>query len=265
MVILDFLSLYDKREMETILSYYFDLPRSRILMDLNREVSEEDGKILLDIIEKRKKNIPLQYILGRWNFYGREFSVRENVLIPRPETELLVERLLSFDTRDKSLLDICTGSGIIGISGYLEGDFRKVVLSDISPHALDLARENLERFNISDVDVIGSDLFENIEGIFSFITANPPYIKSGELDKLDKELSFEPRLSLDGREDGLYFYRRIVKDAIAHLEDGGKLILEIGYDQREDVNRLLEDSGYINIENIKDLNGFDRIVIGERG
>lgn len=265
MVIRDFLSLLDKDEIILIFSYYFDISKSQVLMNLEKEISNEDKDNIMGIIDKRKKKVPLQYAIGKWNFYGYDFLIEEGVLIPRPETELLVENLLKFDTKDKTLLDICTGSGIIGITGRLEGDFSKVLLSDISNEAINLSERNIRKFNLENVSVVKSDLFKNISEKFSFITANPPYIKRKDLKELSDEVKKEPILSLDGGEDGIYFYEKIIREGRNYLLDNGKLLLEIGYDQKERVNRLLEEFGYINILNIKDYNGFDRIVIGERG
>lgn len=264
MVVGDFLDLIDRNEAIIALTYVLDISRSQVLLNLDKEVEKKDEDVILEIFSKRNKGVPLQYAIGKWNFYGRDFLVKENVLIPRSETELLVEEVLKYESKNKNVLDLCTGTGIIGITLSLEGEYSKVVISDISEYAYALSKKNANRYNVN-VEVIQSDLFENIEGSFSYITANPPYIKTDILKTLSEDVKKEPRVSLDGGIDGLYIYRRIIKDAKNYLEEDGKLIFEIGFDQREELMKLLEDFGYTNIKVIKDYNDFDRVIVCERG
>lgn len=264
MVVGDFLDLIDRNEAIIALTYVLDISRSQVLLNLDKEVEKKDEDVILEIFSKRNKGVPLQYAIGKWNFYGRDFLVKENVLIPRPETELLVEEVLKYESKNKNVLDLCTGTGIIGITLSLEGEYSKVVISDISEYAYALSKKNANRYNVN-VEVIQSDLFENIEGSFSYITANPPYIKTDILKTLSEDVKKEPRVSLDGGIDGLDIYRRIIKDAKNYLKEDGKLIFEIGFDQREELMKLLEDFGYTNIKVIKDYNDFDRVIVCERG
>lgn len=255
-----------------IMEYVLNLPKSKILQN-NLTLSEEDERKVREIIEKREAGMPLQYAIGLWNFFGRDFLVGEDVLIPRPETELLVERILkeaSAFSQEKSLnlgkekapslLDLCTGSGIIGITCRLEGNFSRILSTDISEAALALADKNKERFR-ANIELRKSDLFESIDEKFDFISANPPYIRSRDLERLEEDVKNEPILALDGGEDGLNFYRKIIKSSKAYLNTKGYLFFEIGYGQAEKVSTLLDEEGYDIIEIIVDYNGIDRHIV----
>lgn len=248
------------------------LDYTMLFMVLDKNVDDEAVSTYNGLIEKRGTHYPCQYIIGTQDFMGYTFEISENVLIPRPETELLVEMALK-TTRDKrtcNALDMCCGTGCIGISYILERRKRgnlddKLTLVDISPYAVRLSERNRFLHDIS-CDIIKSDLFEykklrNSGDLYDVIMTNPPYIRSSDIDALMEEVScFEPRLALDGTEDGLYFYRKIIKEARNYLNENGCFICEIGYDQYDAVYSILVDNGYKDIELIKDYAGLDRVV-----
>lgn len=232
--------------------------------------SEEELDLLVE--EKFKEGInllnegtPLQYITNYQEFMKLDFYVDSNVLIPQPDTENLVEEvlnLLSKDNKKKNVLDLCTGSGAIGISiaKYSES---KVIMSDISKNALEIAKKNaINNLVIDNCKFILSDMFEKIDGKFDIIVSNPPYIKRKVINTLSAEVQNEPILALDGGEDGLEFYRNIAKNAYKYLNKDGILALEIGYDQKEEVIKLLEEIGkYTDIYCKKDFGNNDRIIV----
>ena len=246
----------------------------RILSDLlNKDLSylvshDED---LLDskienkyfkILEKRQKGIPLQYILGEEDFYGRTFKVIEGVLIPRQDTEISVEKILNVieNNQINNMLEIGCGTGIVSISVDLESSV-DVTAVDISEKALENTRINKENLN-SKIKIIKSDLFSNINEKFDLIYSNPPYIKSCEIENLQVEVrDYEPRLALDGGEDGLFFYRSIIKSSLEFLNNKGFLVFEIGHDEAEDICNLMKDK--FEVEVYKDLNNLDRVVVGQ--
>ncbi len=247
------------------LTYILNKSKSYILMNQNYELNSEQSQRLNDIINKRKTSYPLQYAIGEWEFYNLRLKVDERALIPRFETEIIVDYLIKSSIKKESILDIGTGTGSIALSlaKNIEGSF--VIGSDIEQKALSLARENKELTGIKNVDFIKSDLFKNIEGKFDLIISNPPYINKKDYEALDKELYFEPKSALYGGEDGLDFYKDIIKNSSNYLNDSGHLVFEIGYDQKEVLNKLLIDQGFVNIENIKDFNDFDRFIIAQKG
>ena len=247
------------------LTYILNKSKSYILMNQNYELNSEQSQRLNDIINKRKTSYPLQYAIGEWEFYNLRLKVDKRALIPRFETEIIVDYLIKSSIKKESILDIGTGTGAIALSlaKNIEGSF--VIGSDIEQKALSLARENKELTGIKNVDFIKSDLFKNIEGKFDLIISNPPYINKKDYESLDKELYFEPKSALYGGEDGLDFYKDIIKNSSNYLNDSGHLVFEIGYDQKEVLNKLLNDQGFVNIENIKDFNDFDRFIIAQKG
>lgn len=207
---------------------------------------------------------PIQYITGHQSFMGLDFFVNENVLIPQPDTEMLVEETINVSKENYKILDLCTGSGAIATSlkYYLKN--AEVMASDISEKALEVAKINADK-NGMKIDFIKSNLFENINKKFNVIVSNPPYIKTEVIENLSKEVQKEPHLALDGGQDGLDFYRKIINEAYKYLENDGYLLLEIGYDQKVEVIRLIEEnSNYQEIYSKKDLAGNDRIVVCKR-
>ena len=217
----------------------------------------------LQLIEKRAVHIPLQHLTGEQNFMGLDFLVNEHVLIPRQDTEILVEEIMR-DLHDGiRILDMCTGSGCILLSLLHYSNDCSGVGVDVSEDALAVARQNADRLAEKQAVFIQSDLFEKVEGSFDLIVSNPPYIRSQEIAGLMPEVrEHEPHLALDGKDDGLHFYREIIKGAMPHLKRGGQLFFEIGYDQGEAVQALLAANGYTEIAVVKDYARLDRVVYG---
>ena len=220
----------------------------------------------LEMLEKRRQRIPLQQIVGETCFYGYMFRTRKGTLIPRSDTECLVEQALkNAPRRNLRFLDLCSGSGCIGISFYLErknAGFRDTgILSDISEEALRLSGENAELLG-AEVEVLYSDLFAGLgDRKFDLILSNPPYIPKAAMESLMPEVRLhEPEIALTDDGDGLSFYRRIAAEAKDHLLPGGQLFLEIGFDQGEAVTGLLKSCGYLDVLCIKDYAGLDRVV-----
>ena len=247
-----------------ILCYILDERKEYLISHDLEEVSETNIKKYKDCLNRLIKNEPIQYIIGKQEFYGIEFKVNKNVLIPQPDTETLIEEVIKIcnkENKNISILDLCTGSGAIGIALANNIDNVNIALSDISKEALEIARKNCVNLN-KKINIIESDLFENVNEKFDIIVSNPPYIKTDVIKTLSKEVQNEPKLALDGGKDGLEIYRRIINDAYKYLNKDGYLCLEIGYDQKEKVINLLNISNkYINIYSKKDLGGNDRIVI----
>ena len=235
------------------------------------DIKEGLNKIFLNKIERLKNREPLQYVINKQDFMGLELYVDENVLIPQPDTENLVEEVILLSDKKRKyirdeikILDLCTGSGAIAISLSKLINKSLVYASDISKKALKIAEENSMK-NHANVLFLESDLFDKISKIYKFdiIVSNPPYIESEVIKTLSEEVQKEPILALDGGEDGLDFYRKIAKEAKDYIEKEGYLALEIGYNQRLAVENILKENGYKNIYSRKDLGGNDRIVVGQ--
>lgn len=265
--------------------YLLEFASGRRHVDLILSDGEQMPDALLgkyrSCIERRAQRIPLQQITGSQAFMGLDFMVNEHVLCPRQDTETLVEEGLTIlaslqsgsakngqanADREIRLLDLCTGSGCILISllALARGQETPIhgLAADLSPEALAVARENAKRNGVSAAFVL-SDLFAEIEGSFDLITANPPYISSGQLEDLMPEVrDHEPRMALDGDEDGLAFYRRIAGQAPDYLREGGWLLMEIAFDQGQAVRQMLADGPFEEIEIIQDLSGRDRVLKG---
>lgn len=232
---------------------------------LNESVGEGTVLKFKEILDRRKKGEPLQYILNSAYFYGREYFVDSGVLIPRKDSEIPCEKIINLIKQNelKDFLEIGVGSGCFSLTVNLETGIN-VKGVDISDDALKVAEINNERLNGS-CNFFKSDLFSNVVGKFDIIYSNPPYIKSDVIDTLQREVKdFEPRLALDGGDDGLKFYRDIAKAAPLYLKEGAYLAFEIGYDQRADIENILRENNFINIESFKDYGGKDRVVIGVR-
>lgn len=257
-----------------LLFFVFHLDMTRWLLDRNRVLTDNDlerAEGYRSLVEKRKQRIPLQHLTGSQEFMGLEFAVNSHVLIPRQDTETLVELVLK-DHREKecSVLDMCTGSGCIAVSLAVLGGYREVVGVDISEEALAVAESNAKRLcgEESRISFIKSDLFEALPDgkRFDIIVSNPPYIPSRVIDGLQPEVrDHEPVLALDGTEDGLYFYRKLADECGRFLKPGGCVYFEIGWDQADDVSRLLADAGFVRIVTVKDLPGLDRVVKASAG
>lgn len=238
------------------------------------EQTEILGKLhsFFENFEKRRRRIPLAQILGRQSFYGLDFFVNEDVLIPRADTECLVDLVLEdyadlakqAGSSSLNILDLCTGSGCIGISVAKHLPYQELLLVDLSEKALVVAKKNAEKHLGENVTLLQSDLLTGVQGKkFSLLLSNPPYIVSRVIPGLDREVSeYEPKLALDGGEDGLVFYRRIAKEAKAVLLPGARLYLEIGYDQGESVKDIFQKEGYEAVEVFPDLSGNPRVLRG---
>lgn len=236
--------------------------RTGLIMYINSEVSNETAARYYDLIEERASHTPLQHITGEQEFMGYRFIVTGDVLVPRMDTELLVEEAAKRAILGARILDLCTGSGIIGIALKKMCFGAEVTMTDISDEALKVARRNAE-LNKADVRIIRSDMFRGLDPAekFTMIVSNPPYIPSADIRELDPEVrDHDPMLALDGGEDGLDFYREIAADAPNYLLPGGNLLMEIGYDQGESVPDLLERTGFTDVQVLKDLAGNDRVV-----
>lgn len=240
-----------------------DTDRTALYAHGDKELSPEQEKQYLEWINLRAKRIPLQHILGETEFMGLTFLVNEDVLCPRPDTEVLVGEVLKHLHDGMRILDIGTGSGCILLSLLHYSNDCRGVGADISGKALRIAKENAERLSIEQVCFVESDLFEKVEGQFEIIVSNPPYIKSGDIENLMPEVrDHDPYAALDGGTDGLFFYREITEKAKDYLPGGGMLFYEIGYDQGEAVRRIMEEGGFREVEIVKDFSGFDRVVFG---
>lgn len=249
----------------------FSYTRSRFFLEQNERVEPEIIVSYMEKVSKREKRIPLEYILGYTEFMGITFSVREGVLIPRQDTEILVEMAVEVSS-EKKVLDLCTGSGCIGLSIAMWGNPKAVTLSDVSEIAIETARQNERNLDQNGWKGKGKkpvitynvgNLWEAIDGKFDLIVSNPPYIETEELSGLMPEvIGHEPLLALDGGKSGLVFYEKILEKAPFYLEEAGILMVEIGYNQGEQVKRLFEKNGFTDIEIKKDLAGLDRVVRG---
>lgn len=215
-----------------------------------------------EYISLRQGRIPLQHIVGYQEFMGLRFFVNEDVLIPRQDTETLVEEVMRYLHDGMHILDMCTGSGCILLSLLRYSNDCIGVGSDSSQKALAVAKKNAESLGI-DATFQQGDLFENIEGKYEIIVSNPPYIPTAVIETLEEEVrEHDPFTALDGKEDGLHFYRRIVEQAGEYLYPGGMLFFEIGCEQAEAVSRLMERAGFLEVTGCKDLSGLDRVVYG---
>ena len=236
--------------------------RNDLLVHGDKEVPPEQCDRYVEYIQRRQKREPLQQITGYQEFMGLRFKVTPDVLIPRQDTEILVEEVMRYLHDGMHLLDMCTGSGCILLSLLKYSNDCEGTGCDISEKALKVAEENAEMLSLN-ASFVQSNLFENISGKYEFIVSNPPYIPTGVIPTLMEEVrDHEPVSALDGREDGLYFYRESVEKAGEYLYPGGMLFFEIGYDQAEKVSSLMREAGYQEVTVCKDLAGLDRVVYG---
>ena len=257
--------------------------REELFIQGDKVISRRETEIFMNAVNKRMGHYPVQYITGKQEFMGLTFTVNQNVLIPRMDTEILVEEVMR-QLNDKSrILDMCTGSGCILLSLLYYSNDCEGVGVDISEEALDVAKDNAGRLILDDtfdllfktggmgkkhldedkIEFIQSNLFNDVRGKFDIIVSNPPYIRSDVIPTLMEEVrDYEPILALDGKEDGLFFYREIIKKSPEYLNGGGKLFFEIGYDQADEVKKLMEEAGFKDIEVVQDYAHLDRVVWG---
>ena len=250
-----------------LLMYILDENSQKFTNNISEQLSKEKEELYFSLIDKHiEKNVPLSHLVGFEYFYDRKFKVTKDVLSPRMETEELIYKVFdyikSINKNNIKILDLCTGSGIIGITlrKELESKSLEVVASDISEEALKVAKENAI-MNEAEVKFIQSDIFENINEKFDIIVSNPPYIAyNDKITMEDNVLNYDPHLALFAEEDGMYFYREIVENAKEYLEEDGIVFFEIGYDQREKILKLANENGF-KAEVYKDINGRDRMAI----
>jgi release factor glutamine methyltransferase len=254
---------------EIILAHTLNISRTDLWMQNQRMLSESEVKDVKKNMERRLNREPISQIVGHQEFWSLDFIVDENVLAPRPETELLIETALNcISSPTAKILDLGTGSGSLAVTMAKEISECKVLALDIDPKALSIAKENAVRHGVADqIKFICADLKKSDWlGCFSMILSNPPYIKSADIQKVMPEVrNYEPGKALDGGVTGLDFYRVIIPLAIDRLEENGFLILEIGHDQVDEVTTLLDNfSCYKNIEVVQDYSGYDRIVKAQK-
>ncbi|MCY6369834.1 peptide chain release factor N(5)-glutamine methyltransferase [Clostridium ganghwense] len=270
---------YDILKVENIETYMLDaqlllqkvLKRDKMFIMLNRdlEIHEETSKEYFDLIELRKNKMPVKYILGECEFMGINFNVRQGILIPRSDTEILVEEALEKikENNYTEICDVCCGSGAIGISVGKILDDTKICCYDISEIAYEVTLENINKFMLQDrIKCYKSDLLEEAihnKRKFDVVLSNPPYIRKEVIPTLMEDVKdYEPYIALCGGEDGLEFYRRITEQSLRVLNQDGMIGFEIGHDQKEDVQNILIENGFKEVKCIKDLAGLDRVVIG---
>ena len=258
-------------ETQMMIAKVIEKDRLYIMLNLEEDIDESKVEIIKTMIDKRKDSYPLQYILGEREFWGMDFKVSEGVLIPRQDTEILVEETLKKlkDNKHKSNLkgfEIGVGSGIISITLLKEIETLTMIGVDINDKAIELTKANALKHEVSDrLCILNSNLFEKInkENQFDFIISNPPYIETKVIDSLQEDIKqHEPKLALDGGEDGLDFYRAIIEQSKSYISPEGFIAFEIGYNQAEAVKKIFVENGYPNVTIAKDLAGFDRVVIG---
>lgn len=239
------------------------ITRHEYLLDSMITVSDEKCNAFRKYISRRSEHIPLQHIVGTQWFMGLEFNVNEHVLIPRQDTEVLVEETLKLLNGGERVLDMCTGSGCIIISLVKNVKLAEAVAVDISKDALCVAKDNARKHD-ADVEFVESDLFVELEDSkYDVIVSNPPYIETDEISRLMPEVcEHEPILALDGGVDGLVFYRRIIREAHRYLKDGGSLLLEVGHNQADEVCRFMAEAGFKDVSGVKDLCGIRRVCKG---
>jgi release factor glutamine methyltransferase len=255
-----------KRDAKILLSHVSGYSTSGILLHCLRTLSDDEKNLYFALVQRRQAGEPLQYIIGSWDFMGLCFKTDKRALIPRPETELLVEEVQRhIETTKKphvKILDVCTGTGCIAISlACILGEQAEITATDISPDALSLARENAEKLGVTHVKFLQSDLLENITGEFDIIVSNPPYILSGDMATLSSTVrDYEPHLALNGGADGLEIYRKLIPQAKNALLPDGALFLEIG---PPSVLKLMEEAGFVELCLLRDYSEIERIVVGK--
>lgn len=260
----------DELDARLLLEFVCGTDRNTLLVHPGREVSGEEWARFFELTRKRAMHTPLQQLTGEQSFMGLDFQVNQNVLIPRQDTEILVEEALKELHDGYDILDMCTGSGCILISLLRYSNDCHGVGVDLSEAALDVAKSNAERLLAEKTEegrepavFLQSNLFEKVEGQFDLLVSNPPYIRTDEIETLMPEVrDHEPRMALDGEADGLFFYRKIVEECPAYLKRGGTILFEIGFDQAEEVKALMEQGGFHEIRVVKDYAGNDRVVVG---
>ncbi|MDD4894682.1 MAG: peptide chain release factor N(5)-glutamine methyltransferase [Candidatus Omnitrophica bacterium] len=258
-------------EAELLFTDILNCSRPSLYLDKDTPLDKAQSYFVSGVLKRRIKGEPIQYILGKAEFMGLEFKLAPDVLIPRPETEILVEKTIEMarspEVAARSILDIGTGSGCIAVSLAKNLPGVEITAVDICEKAIKIARRNALLNNVK-INFLKSDLFDNRQlkaDNYGIIVSNPPYIPAAEIDALQPEIKYEPRLALDGGKDGLDFYRRIINSAHLYLKENGLLIMEIGFNQKEAVKNIFKVCGYFEIiDEVKDYNNIDRIVIAKK-
>lgn len=258
---------------ELLLAHVLKVPRIKLYTDYERPVGENDLAEFRELVRRASEQEPIAYLTGKAHFFNLEFNITRDVLIPRPDTETLVENVLQLARRSSGfeaprVLDLCSGSGCVAAAIAHHHKNATVVATEISPSAIEVARRNIERLGLADrVTLLLGDLFEPLaqavdQHPFDLIVSNPPYIATAEVEKLDRSVrDYEPRLALDGGPDGLYIHRRIFREAGARLRGGGRIFLEIAFDQGQAIRALAaEHSQFQQVQILKDHAGNDRVL-----
>ena len=258
---------------DILIQFVLNMKKTELIINQEKEVSQENKNTYFYYIEEIIKGKPVQYITNEQEFMNLKFYVDKYVLIPQPDTEILVEegikKIIEIEKKNIKVLDLCTGSGAIAIAikKYTEKlkKYVDVYASDISEEAIKIAKKNAKTNNVS-INFIVSNMFENIkEEDFDIIISNPPYIKTKIIDTLSKEVQNEPHIALDGGEDGLFFYRKILEKGHKFIKQKGHILLEIGYDQKNDIIEILKTiNEYEDFKCIKDLSNNDRVILLKR-
>lgn len=254
-------------DLQLIMCHVLKIDRLRLILDQREMLSEVDYNEYMRLVDERADGRPVQYIISEQEFMGLDFYVDERVLIPRGDTEVLVEAIIeTYKNKSCKFAEVGTGSGAIAVSLVKLLEKSEGVTLDISEDALEVARKNASSNGVTDrLKLIKSDVFTNLDvekKSLDFIVSNPPYIPTEVVDTLHIRVKdFEPHMALDGGDDGLDFYRQIVDESREYLKDGGQVFFEVGHDQSEDVSKLFVENGYRDVYTIKDLQGFERVVI----
>ena len=251
-------------DVELLLMEVTGFSKSKLYTNTEYVLKEEELEKFLNLFNRRLKCEPIAYILGKCEFMGMDFLLDNNTLIPRPDTEILVEKAIDIINKNKfkNVIDIGTGSGAIAIS---LGKYCNINIDgvDINEKALIVAKKNSEINKIKNINFTQSDIFSKVDKKYDVIISNPPYIKTDEINSLEKNVKdYEPLLALDGGKNGLIFYENIVNNSKKYLKDKGYLMFEIGYEQANDVKKMMEDNNFYNITVLKDLSGLDRVIYG---
>jgi release factor glutamine methyltransferase len=254
-----------RRNMQMLVAGQLGCTRMDLYTQFDRPLEESALLPLRDALRKRGEGMPLQHLLGAVWFHKHEFKCDGRALIPRPETEELVEWMLTWDLpEEQHVLDMGCGSGVLGLTLAAAKKHWQLTLADVSPVALTLARENMERLQITNAGLVATDLFTSLQGVFDGIVANLPYVADGERASMTREVLHDPALALFSGADGLDLIRRFIPDAYPHLKPGGWLVMEIGHDQASQVTTFLEASGFTDIAVKKDLSGIARFPCAMR-
>ncbi len=254
-----------RRNMQMLVAGQLGCTRMDLYLQFDRPLAEEVLAPLRETLKKRGEGVPVQHLVGTVIFHKYEFKTDARALIPRPETEELAELILKWELPENSaVLDMGCGSGVLGLTLAAQRPGWRVTLADVSEEALELARENAALLEIANVDFVRSDLFGGISGDFDGVAANLPYVPESERETLSKEVLHDPALALFGGADGLEVIRRFVADAFARVRAGGWVAMEIGYGQAAEVAGMLEKSGFIGVEVVRDMSGVERFPMARK-